>query len=641
MGNEILDATLVDPDDGELPSDIIRPRGRRETDRSAVSPGYRDPDLASARDPPSAEAVDGDPDDVSPGEPVAKTSDAPVPAPAEAPGELEDLTRPEVSRGGVTRVDPVPDTGPRPGATTPGLKDTRARGRRDRPPLDMMQAAALAVVLLIVLAGAWMVLNREEKTDFIVTVPGIREGDEARYSVSGRVDIRGVRDEPIMGEITDGWIDLRGSTMFIKARGIARVTDGYYREYDALLSETDASWKLKGEVTTVSHGEVLIDGTIQLTSEAYRNGNTILKNDMEARTDIRAESKRVGFYSRHDQSEDTLRTYSSDASDLQASFDQVIRRPNLRRGDAGVFENEDVAYTWAVTGNDRVYNADCVIVTFTVTKPTGDRIQSQSITLYLSSEHPFPVKTHIRVVTRVGDQGGTVTVEYTARMDHYRQGGAWIIIPEDNIVTASPYLDLRTMLRYPQTGQLENSSIIYRIEDAHDQAKERSQGLRDYLDDHPTAFLVQGIYNETDGPLWNLTYSYPGSTTGYAVLVTETRITDRGIVDLKEMGYLLSVDSPPATFITSWAGAEQVLKHDPVVKDGCFDGGEHLNLYSCRISVRSSLYQPSVDPVSLFASVPRVDYGYLVVKGDELAAGVDGRTGQLLFVLTHDGPSLF
>lgn len=652
MGNEILEATLVESDDDLDSSEGHRSRRRRDADREPTRARSRDNGFdTESGDPGAGEVIisgrvrkaaiipepgeEGDEEEVEeegPDEdPDPDFDDSYNDASEDDPNGWEDEgngpasreTEPRVKKGQV--VEPPLYRKPVSEGSTVG-------------PFTMMQIAVVGVVALLLLAVLLIFILPEEETDYIIVVPGLRVGDEGRYSVSGSIDIKDAHNEPIADEITEGWISLGGSSMVVEAEGITTVTDGYYRDYSALQTYSLATWDIDGWVDTISYGKVNVDGTVQINSDAYRNGNTILLTDMVATTDITAESQDVGFYSKRVDSTDTLRTYSSDSGDLQANFDEVIHTPNLRKGMKGEFENDDVAYTWEVTGNARVFKTDCVIVTFTVSKPTDDRVDSQSIKLYLSSKHPFPVKNSIEVVLSDPNE---ITVKYTMTMNQYKEGTDEIIIPEDEIIDKSPYLEERTMKEYPPTGEVTNTSISYKIEEAHQQAIDKSPDLRDYLDEHDDAFLVQGIYNETDGPVWNLTYSFPGSDTGYVVLVTESRITDKGEMKLSDIGYLLEVNEPHEHFINSWAGAEQILKHDDDVKEECFDGGEHLNLHNCNLAVRTRLYQPSVDFVSMFVSAPRVDYGYVVTKGDEFAAGVDAKTGQLLFVATHDGPDLF
>jgi hypothetical protein len=665
MGNDILEATLVNSDEGPEPSPQSKPRIRPanevendqnidRTDGSGAMITKTDTgQIVISGRVKKAAIVSDEPDDV-------EDADDAFDDPGHSDDSAMDGDSSDIPWGG----DPEPSraqvqgsggrgAGQRSQDTASGQMESRkerfdaerrsksqhtSSNDEDDSPFDMNQLAVVGVVLLLLIAGIYfLVIPNDDETDYVVTVPGLRVGDEGRYNVDGYIEIKNAGSDPIAGEIKEGRIDLDKSSMVVKAEGISTVTDGYYHEYSALETYTLNTWDIEGWVDTVSYGVLDLDGQVTVTSNAFRNGNTILLTDMEADTDASAESRDIGFYSKQIQSEDTLRTYSSDAGDLQSSFDDVIRKPGLKKGMSGRFENDDIEYEWTVTGNTKVFKTECVIVSIKVLKPTDEDVESQSIKLYLSNNHPFPVKTAFEIVF-VGQ--GRVTVKYTTTMNHFKLGTSEIIIPEDEIVKESPYDDPRTMREYPQTGPSANSSISFHVEDAQDKALEDS-GLQDYFNSHSGAYLVQGIYNETDGPVWNLTYSYPGSESGYVVLVTQSRVTDKGEMKLGDVGYLLEVNDPPADFINSWGGAEEILKQDDEVKAECFDGSEHLNLHDCNFAVRTRLYQPSIDFVSMFASAPRVEYGFTVTKDDEFAAGVDAETGQLLFVATHDGPALF
>jgi len=500
---------------------------------------------------------------------------------------------------------------------------------------DQNTLLVIGVVIIIILSAVIYTMQSGDDSDVVVNVPELMIGDEGIYTVTGDIDIRDAESDPIGGEITEGKIDLKGSSMTVKAESITTVTDGYFREYSALKTYSLATWNIDGWVNTESYDVIDIDGDITISSDSYRNGNTVLLTKIDASTKIDARSRTLGIYTKDIDSEDHLRTYSSDSGDLQASLDEIIHTKDLKKGMNGEFSNDDVDYDWKVTGTNKVYGAKCVIVEFTVKKPLPEELESQSIKLYLSSKYPIPVKTVLKLVITAQ---GRATVKYTMTMNRFTRGQELLPIPSDEIDRSSPYREQRFMDIYPPTGTKENSSIAYELKDAHDKAVEES-GLKDYLDDHSDAYLVQGIYNETDGPVWNLTYSYPDSETGYVVIVTESKVDDKGEMKLDDAGSALEVNVPAPELVNSWAGAEQVLKQDSEVKDTCFNG-EGINLHDCNLGVRTRLYQPSFDLISMFASAPRVDYGYVITQDDDFAAGVSADTGQLLFVGTHNGPDL-
>ena len=602
MEDEILDATLVESDDEphlDQPPRRRRQKGGYDDSRDFVDQNNDFREEEGGQDLGGSEDFDGEKDFDGDEEPRVKKARIIDEPPRRAPANRE-------------------------GQFTP----------------NMTHIAVIAVVALILISSVYIIFLREDDdlSNLVVNVPDMKVGDEGHYNVGGSIDIRDAENDPIAGEITSGKISLDKSSMTLKVEGEETVTDGYYREYSALKTYTKSRWEVEGYVDTESYDIIDIDGSTEITSLAYRNGDAILLTDLEADTNIEAKSREFGFYSETYDSHDELRTYSSDSGDIQASLDEVIHTKDLKKGMSGQFTNNDVSYTWKATGNAKVYNAACVIVTFTLVEPLPDNtdIESQSIKLFLSSKYPIPVKTELEVVVT---SQGKVTVKNTITMTYFKRGDEDLTIPEDEIIRESPYKEQRIMEEYPLLGTSANTSISYNIKDAHDKAVDQS-GLQDYLNSHPGSYLVQGIYNETDGPVWNLTYSYPDADMGYVVLVTESKVTDKGEMKLGDAGTALAVNADHPEIVISWAGAEQILKHDDEVKNTCYSG-ESMNLGDCNFGVRTRLYQPSVDLVSMFASAPRVDYGYIVSKGDEFAAGVDADTGQLLFVATHDGPELF
>ncbi len=537
-------------------------------------------------------------------------------APAEEKIEPEPEAKEEGMPGETTKVRPP---------TTPKLSP------------GQLKLGVIGVIILIILSATGIYLLGSDDSDVVVNVPELRKGDEARYTVTGNLDIRDAGNDPIADEITSGSIDLKGSSMNVKVVGIETVTDGFYHDYPALKTNTFNTWKIAGWVQTESYQKVDIDGTIHLSNDAYRNGETILLSDIEATTNIDA-SDSMGLYTKSINSEDDLRTYSSVSGNLQGRIDTIIHQKDLKKGMNGEFTEGEVKYHWEVIGNEKVYDTDCVVMEFKVIEPLPEHLAYQSLKLSLSNKHPFPVKTELKLTTT---KQGRITLKYTMTMNRFNRGKVALDIPSDTINGTSPYLEKETMELYPPTGSRENTSIGLEIEIAHERAVDESSGLQDYLNSHEDAYLVQGIYNETDGPHWNFTYSYPDATDGYVVLVTESEVDDKGEMPLSEAGAWLEVPSPAPDTVLTWAGAEQVLKHDDEVKDNTFIG-EGIRFDECNLRVRTRLYQPSVDLVSMFASAPRVDYGYVLVKKDyEFAAGVDANTGQLLFVYTHSGDSRF
>ena len=508
---------------------------------------------------------------------------------------------------------------------------TKATERDNGSPFNHIIAAMVVAIIIVGGTGAYLLQYKSE--DVVVNVPFMKIGDKARYSISGSIDIRGAEAEPIGGEVTSASINLKNSFMIVSVDGIETVKDGFFHNYSALKTSTEITYSLQGWAETESYQRVEISGDIQLSENAYRNGNTILLTDITGNSHIRAYS--TGFSNDYDSS-DHLRSYSS--NEVQRKMDEIIHQKNLERGVKGNFTVGEYHYRYEAIDNAYIFDTDCVVVKFWIVDPMPRNLSKQSVKVYLSNKYPFPVRTELEVITTLQ---GTITVKTTMTMNHFTAGSQPLNIPENTINRTSPFFESGNMGIYPPLGSPDNSSIgDFNITKAHEKAVDESSGLDSYLHAHPDAFLIQGIHNETNGPHWNLTYSYPGATTGYQVISREGRVDDHGEIPLSLAGTDLSSEAQLPEKVLTWAGAGQILKHDSTVKSEAFSGNS-LNLGECNIGIRTSLYQPSFDPVSMFASTSQVDYGYILWKGDELAAGVDARNGQILFVATHSGITLF
>ena len=549
------------------------------------------------------------------------------------------LESPEHTPAASEKVDEVEQEGDK---GEPSEEEHEEKARDEKIPrsqaaqkreLTLTHLIVAVIVAIIIVGGTGAYLMQSGGRDVVVNVPDMRIGDEARYTVSGNIDVRGAENDPIGDEISSASINLQGSTMTVGVDGIETVTDGFYHNYSALKTSTDLSYSLKGWAQTESYQKVDITGTAQLSERAYRNGNTILLSDITGNSHIHASAPSTGFSKDYD-STDHLRTYSS--NDAQGKMDEIIHLKDLKKGMKGDFTVGETTYHYEATGNAHIFDTDCVVVEFRVVEPMPENLTKQSLRVYLSSKYPFPVRTELEVVTTVQ---GTITVKTIMTMNHFTPGTQPVVIPNDTINRTSPYFEGGKMGIYPPEGTPANTSIgDFNITKAHDKAVKDS-GLGDYLKAHTNAFLVQGIYNDTNGPHWNLTYSYPGANKGYRVIVKEGSVDDHGEMPLSGGGTGLKADVQVPVNVLTWAGAEQILKHDSVVKEKAFSG-DKLNSGECNFGVRTALYQPSVDPVSMFASAPQVNYGYTLIKGDELTAGVDAGDGQLLFVAIHSGVKL-
>jgi hypothetical protein len=187
-----------------------------------------------------------------------------------------------------------------------------------------------------------------------------------------------------------------------------------------------------------------------------------------------------------------------------------------------------------------------------------------------------------------------------------------------------------------------DTSFDYPPYDAINFAEYNSTTLQNYLTDNPSAYVINGYYNETDGtPRWNMTFGEFGDETGFYIIVENVSgflsISDESNIDISE------VRNSTADFseVLSFSASEEVFMEDSVIDDNAFDASNNVKFYDgYNYGVRANMLYPSIS-LTVTLSMERTEYGYFISKDDgSFSAAVDAINGQLMYSWEHDGEDL-
>ena len=132
-----------------------------------------------------------------------------------------------------------------------------------------------------------------------------------------------------------------------------------------------------------------------------------------------------------------------------------------------------------------------------------------------------------------------------------------------------------------------------------------------------------------------------GDTKGFHVEVSNNTITGEEIekaeiVDINDIHNISAELEPSLTF----SGAEQAFKRSqPVASEFYVSGG--IAFTTSRFGVKTNATYPSL-MLTTTLSLQRSDYAFILEKDDDsVSSCLDARTGQLMYLWSHSGDSLF
>jgi hypothetical protein len=248
----------------------------------------------------------------------------------------------------------------------------------------------------------------------------------------------------------------------------------------------------------------------------------------------------------------------------------------------------------------------------------------------------MPLKVYLR--SEGTENGNTVVIDYTSVYTSYTEGS--VAIPFGDC-SGDHDIEKRSGVDYVETDQYApamgdpGSLEEYELPDAVDYAKAQSTGLKNFLGQNPNAFLLNASSDEFTVPGergWDLYFGKSDDTQAYHVFVTKTSIEDYGKVAVNPIGRSVKDYSTLMTF----SSAEEVMKGDATIGGKVYTSGGDFKFASYSFGCRSDVPIPTPDvPISFDIITGATEYYFYVESKDgKYSAGIDGATGQILFVQT-------
>jgi len=504
-------------------------------------------------------------------------------------------------------------------------------------------------------AGNYYFLEKEVQVDdLVVVLPLGFVGDVGEYDVSGELNVTNqdglatvVHPEYGKVSVLDFSADVAGTaTTSILSASVT--SDGFLQSHQTYTERSEQSLELDGTADTDIGVRFGMDGTLDSTSDSFIDLTTNVTVKTRTVSDI--DLRLVGT-STHVRSKDNVTAYPDlRARDTGLKIDKIKPSHYFGTNDTSPYTHREgfTDYILTVQKAENVFGRPSLKVNVTVDSYTKDLngLRSFYTEIWVAQGISMPVRTHVYVEAREGHNEtraditmemtgftrGTSSPDYNAcagqGADHYYSS-----VGQRNAAYSAEFAPLA---RIPAQGQMP--SIVpagFNASAALSFAQGNSTPLNDYLTAHPDAYLVFSQFNSTAlADAWNLTFGEPGQTSGYYVVVKGatlgTSIDSEGSI---------AVDPPSNSSaslgpILSYSAAEQVLLDDPEVQ-GLF--GSTLNTAFTVLGTRTNESSLSLSLSGAFTARRTPFVFYLEKKDGSARAVVDAQTGQMVYVLEHDG----
>jgi len=527
--------------------------------------------------------------------------------------------------------------------------------------------AVLVVVVIILLVSRFPPWENDGDPDpdpISVRVPDRMIGDISVYRVDGRLSTasNGNGGE----EFSLDFEFMSNSRTTIETSGFKNITDGFGASHMALETRTTHKLSLTGKANTERYKNVEITGNshMTITDRSYAvDENTTIASRVT--TDMFIEVKKFGGTEEYESRDDAHLFPNLFNLSSQGGLESIYRTRNLSRGDSDNLTIGNLDFRWAVNKQKEIAGEQALRIAISISSEDLEKANEQSDTFFLkniymntwvANRYPMPVQNEIFVsgIYNTSDASQEVELHYIITLlEKQSVRGTESIeyqpfdIPDRNAFEERDHWFLDRM---PSHGAEKNSSIRndFTAEHAYEKAYNESGDFRDFMDGHPSAYLVLALYNETENdPRWNLTFAGKGAGKGYHIVVHRHRIEDgEGVMELSDVQFGLSVDysrgelEVPKPYPITFAGFEQVLRNDSWINGELYsDGNLHFDEVTLRL--QTNLVYPGIDLTKMFIQFDFSRYAYAVNKGDRFTAAVDAETGQFLFIISHEGDGLY
>jgi hypothetical protein len=580
-----------------------------------------------------------------------------------------------------------------------------------------MKSAALAIVIVLLMANVIMypywTAQQDNDDDFVpdngnngedivsidaisVTVPPVRSGDILLY------DYEFLAEMYFLNTTSGNWslIKLEANGQLLEQlEGPVSQKDGYLVSHESWKLHTELSLTVKITIEEHNQGEdaepLIVNGRIEVSRDrlATLKGDTVILTAIEGLlavdevsgleipiSNLEFDVKNLGYPDPHVEVDRPLE-------------EQLYGEGNtLTEGDNGTY-GEDFGegnytytqwYNWSMDSSDRVRGYDCARLNISLDFfgfLTLDKL------IWLSSAVPRPVRIVYTSYTGFSDPNETgyilLSTSQTLTKDGFTKGGALIPInyeAKEVFVDRSLIGDFREWEIVPQDGSISSSSFDLGLEEAVEVALEKSTGLNEWIQTHPSPLVSEANYwaNQTDVRtmeyIWNITFADEGGewedreewypTNAYEVNVTK-RVT-RKLVGGDEVETFIASERGP------WYGYAPLAENDIADQLLTLASSEDIwaNVQEIASAAYSGIGQDEVDftnadyAFSLGGldaggggfgmelldtlagiSIPNADVSYIMQLGgvwDSAATtvvAVDAETGRMVYITQVEAPA--
>jgi|GEM_PF-1797228 len=485
-----------------------------------------------------------------------------------------------------------------------------------------------------------------------VTVPAMRLGDRASYSVNATVDVRNTDtylytisvagQQVTVSEVT---LDLAGNlTQWVRDQVTGK--DGFGTNHSALWTTSSETLLISGRAQT-NLVTVPLSGEVDYSEDSFSDAASggVFQVKSRARTTLRLMGLATGPASIN--STDSLRSYPA-----VSGITEQFRPENIYKGQRfsqsggqqnGTYRSGNVTYYWAVTDVRNVGGMAGLGLNITAERAYLEKngLSEFFLDLWISDRASLPVSTHLHVAGSSGDT--RFVTDYSTTMTEFKAGTGAVDTgtqsfdpdPLDPGLFASPFENV------PESGP-GNTSLRFSPAQAVQEASARDPTFARYLADNPRSYAVAARYHEGQfGPgssTWNISFSRPGATTSYWVNLTRDilqQYTVRGDWNNTPPD-LRTPEDGFGRMLTMHSAEGQLRDRDAETAQTFFRSGAIDWTGGTTLGLEADSPYPGINVAGMYASQERAGYAVTLHReGHTSAFSMD--TGQMLYFYTHSG----
>ena len=542
-----------------------------------------------------------------------------------------------------------------------------------------------------------------------MTVPEQKIGDLAKYDYT--VFAQMFYENRSSGEWSRYTFSGEGQ-LILNIKDISQEKDGFGQIHDTVSTSYTTRASLEVKVEGSETDTVTIPGSIEVERRDYENvfdGHNI-KSTNDGRLAVEGLGKAFQDISRDMEYKADLTTFPDPSVVPQPTLEESIYGNGriLDLDSSGVYSPEPLPgeeyrfYNWSVEGAYKVHDYDSFLVNITSDLWGGFLKFNQQ--LYITPDHPFPIKGKMRTNNTFSDEDETFYIVFETTRDIAVDDAEPLKRGEKEIPWGDPSVNTEYLENHP-TGEYESWGVVpptgsetdkssfapFTLDEAYQYALDNSEGLDNYMDEFQnkgSVILTDARWNQSQEDArgrnrttwWNLTFSYVTTQEEYYDYYRENdeppewkyrilmaRSYKDGILE-DTVSTFISRDEgddrhgrmrgavsknqiTSASKLLTSTHSEKILRSDQEVKSRLFENnklGEDTVFYYIGDVGLNQQTNPGIMLIEQLTGIqqPEVNNVYLVQKetiyesGDTFSAAVDGNTGRYLYITEVEGSAL-